>query len=40
MHRVALKVKGFRFRAFAGIGDADLDPFIHMDQMGEVNYAI
>ncbi|MEK9885183.1 MAG: pirin family protein, partial [Acidimicrobiaceae bacterium] len=26
-------------RAFAGISDADLDPFIHMDQMGEVNYA-
>ena len=26
-------------RAFAGIPQADLDPFIHMDQMGEVNYA-
>lgn len=26
-------------RAFAGIAKADLDPFIHMDQMGEVNYA-
>jgi len=26
-------------RAFAGIGRADLDPFIHMDQMGEVDYA-
>ena len=26
-------------RAFAGLSDADLDPFIHMDQMGEVNYA-
>jgi redox-sensitive bicupin YhaK (pirin superfamily) len=26
-------------RAFAGVGAADLDPFIHMDQMGEVEYA-
>jgi len=26
-------------RAFAGVDMADLDPFIHMDQMGEVNYA-
>ncbi len=26
-------------RAFAGIPTADLDPFIHMDQMGEVEYA-
>jgi redox-sensitive bicupin YhaK (pirin superfamily) len=26
-------------RAFAGVGLADLDPFIHMDQMGEVLYA-
>jgi redox-sensitive bicupin YhaK (pirin superfamily) len=26
-------------RAFAGVDVADLDPFIHMDQMGEVNYA-
>jgi redox-sensitive bicupin YhaK (pirin superfamily) len=25
-------------RAFAGIDIADLDPFIHMDQMGEVDY--
>ena len=25
-------------RAFAGVSDADLDPFIHMDQMGEVDY--
>ncbi|MEY3691304.1 MAG: hypothetical protein RJB57_959 [Actinomycetota bacterium] len=25
-------------RAFAGVPLADLDPFIHMDQMGEVNY--
>jgi quercetin 2,3-dioxygenase len=26
-------------RAFAGVEIADLDPFIHMDQMGEVEYA-
>jgi redox-sensitive bicupin YhaK (pirin superfamily) len=26
-------------RAFAGVGLARLDPFIHMDQMGEVDYA-
>jgi len=26
-------------RAFAGVSLADLDPFIHMDQMGEVDYA-
>ncbi|MEU0568530.1 pirin family protein [Nonomuraea sp. NPDC005983] len=26
-------------RAFAGVSFADLDPFIHMDQMGEVEYA-
>jgi len=25
-------------RAFAGVELADLDPFVHMDQMGEVNY--
>src|SRR5436853_5478329 len=25
-------------RAFAGVELADLDPFIHMDQMGEVDY--
>jgi quercetin 2,3-dioxygenase len=25
-------------RAFAGVGIAELDPFVHMDQMGEVNY--
>jgi quercetin 2,3-dioxygenase len=25
-------------RAFAGVPMADLDPFVHMDQMGEVNY--
>ena len=27
------------YRAFAGVSHADLDPFIHMDQMGEVDYA-
>ena len=26
-------------RAFAGVSKAALDPFIHMDQMGEVEYA-
>jgi redox-sensitive bicupin YhaK (pirin superfamily) len=26
-------------RAFAGVDGADLDPFVHMDQMGEVDYA-
>src|ERR1700759_1140981 len=26
-------------RAFAGVSSADLDPFVHMDQMGEVDYA-
>ncbi len=26
-------------RAFAGVDMADLDPFIHLDQMGEVEYA-
>jgi redox-sensitive bicupin YhaK (pirin superfamily) len=26
-------------RAFAGVALSDLDPFIHMDQMGEVDYA-
>lgn len=26
-------------RAFAGVDPRDLDPFIHMDQMGEVHYA-
>jgi redox-sensitive bicupin YhaK (pirin superfamily) len=26
-------------RAFAGVDVGDLDPFIHMDQMGEVDYA-
>ena len=25
-------------RAFAGVGAAALDPFVHMDQMGEVDY--
>jgi quercetin 2,3-dioxygenase len=26
-------------RAFAGVDLATLDPFVHMDQMGEVDYA-
>ena len=26
-------------RAFAGVSDRHLDPFVHMDQMGEVEYA-
>jgi redox-sensitive bicupin YhaK (pirin superfamily) len=26
-------------RAFAGVSIADLDPFVHLDQMGEVEYA-
>ena len=26
-------------RAFAGVDRRDLDPFVHMDQMGEVEYA-
>src|ERR1700732_4171937 len=26
-------------RAFYGVPEADLDPFVHMDQMGEVEYA-
>jgi quercetin 2,3-dioxygenase len=35
-----LEGEGFPVRrAFAGVGLADLDPFIHMDQMGEVDYA-
>lgn len=25
-------------RAFAGVHPRDLDPFVHMDQMGEVEY--
>src|SRR5271154_2957691 len=35
-----LEGEGFPVRrAFAGIDMADLDPFVHMDQMGEVDYA-
>ncbi len=35
-----LEGEGFPVRrAFAGIATEDLDPFIHMDQMGEVEYA-
>src|SRR5512139_1409608 len=36
----ALEGEGFPVRrAFAGVDLSDLDPFIHMDQMGEVDYA-
>jgi redox-sensitive bicupin YhaK (pirin superfamily) len=36
----ALEGEGFPVhRAFAGVHPTDLDPFIHMDQMGEVEYA-
>jgi quercetin 2,3-dioxygenase len=35
-----LEGEGFPVRrAFAGVDLSDLDPFIHMDQMGEVDYA-
>ena len=35
-----LEGEGFPvYRAFAQVDLADLDPFVHMDQMGEVNYA-
>jgi hypothetical protein len=35
-----LEGEGFPVRrAFAGVGLTDLDPFVHMDQMGEVEYA-
>jgi redox-sensitive bicupin YhaK (pirin superfamily) len=35
-----LEGEGFPVRrAFAGVDLADLDPFVHMDQMGEVDYA-
>jgi redox-sensitive bicupin YhaK (pirin superfamily) len=35
-----LEGEGFPVRrAFAGVGTAQLDPFVHMDQMGEVEYA-
>ncbi len=36
----AFEGEGFPVRrAFAGVPIADLDPFVHMDQMGEVEYA-
>ncbi|MGA2530177.1 MAG: pirin family protein [Acidimicrobiales bacterium] len=36
----ALEGEGFPVRrAFAGVAMSELDPFIHMDQMGEVDYA-
>jgi quercetin 2,3-dioxygenase len=35
-----LEGEGFPVRrAFAGVPSAELDPFVHMDQMGEVEYA-
>src|SRR5665213_4536040 len=35
-----LEGEGFPVRrAFAGVSMKDLDPFVHMDQMGEVDYA-
>jgi redox-sensitive bicupin YhaK (pirin superfamily) len=35
-----LEGEGFPVRrAFAGVSLADLDPFVHMDQMGEIDYA-
>src|SRR5207248_10091261 len=35
-----LEGEGFPVRrAFAGVDLVDLDPFVHMDQMGEVEYA-
>jgi hypothetical protein len=34
-----LEGEGFPVRrAFAGLSMQDLDPFVHMDQMGEVDY--
>ncbi|MGH7692217.1 MAG: pirin family protein [Candidatus Dormibacteria bacterium] len=36
----ALEGDGFPVRrAFAGVAKSELDPFVHMDQMGEVDYA-
>ncbi|HTV10413.1 MAG TPA: pirin family protein [Acidimicrobiales bacterium] len=36
----ALEGEGFPVRrAFAGVAISELDPFVHMDQMGEVEYA-
>ena len=45
VHSVTVAPKGFEGegfpvrRAFAGVDLAELDPFIHLDQMGEVEYA-
>jgi len=37
---VGFEGEGFPVRrAFAGVAAAELDPFIHMDQMGEIDYA-
>ena len=37
--RAVFEGEGFRATCLAGVDLADLDPFIHMDQMGEVEYA-
>jgi redox-sensitive bicupin YhaK (pirin superfamily) len=35
-----LEGEGFPVRrAFSGVDLAEIDPFVHMDQMGEVEYA-
>src|SRR5205809_8100059 len=45
VHSITTSPRGFEGegfpvrRAFAGVSQADLDPFIHLDQMGEVEYA-
>ncbi len=45
VHSITTAPRGFEGegfpvrRAFAGVDLADLDPFIHLDQMGEVEYA-
>ena len=45
MKQVSTGPRGFEgegfpvVRAFAGVPMSDLDPFVHMDQMGEVDYA-
>jgi hypothetical protein len=45
VHRITTAPKGYEGegfpvrRAFAGVPMTELDPFVHMDQMGEVEYA-
>jgi len=45
VHSITTGPRGFEgegfpvVRAFAGVSAAELDPFVHMDQMGEVDYA-